>query len=533
MKENTASGDNGDSGGKSAVHATVHGAAPKTKWPKLNYRWQDSWIIRAALIASFILFCGYASSALIGVQSIDAVARLAFDQDVENALGDHLNGIKKIRDLQQALIVERLRPLVKSWLTESRPELTDRDFARWIKKSRIDEIIAMPEMSAFRLVQLRPTPSAEDLAAPIVWLDRNRLKIGHYVFEYPKDKIYETFKSAEDIRQRYQLIGAKLDENIRPTLIRANLLILVVSFLVLVSLFILYAQKFKRRISEVIEGFSTWSEVDETFRFAPELYTGELKPITHQFNAMADEVEANRQRSLYLEKIASWQIIARKLAHEIKNPLTPIQMMVSQLKRRYKGDDEAFASLLDHAQTIITEEVSGLRRMVDNFSNFARLPSPEPRPCNLLSLGQHVVELQKVVFSDHDLQFKCDLKVASASIDDDLIRQVLLNLIKNAGEACGESGTKITLSLEENKSDFIFRVTDNGPGIPKELQARIFEAYFTTKHTGPTPGMGLGLAVCQKIVMDHGGSMTVQSRQSDAGPGETIFTIKLPKSPRT
>jgi signal transduction histidine kinase len=123
--------------------------------------------------------------------------------------------------------------------------------------------------------------------------------------------------------------------------------------------------------------------------------------------------------------------------------------------------------------------------------------------------------------------------VASASIDDDLIRQVLLNLIKNAGEACGESGTKITLSLEENKSDFIFRVTDNGPGIPKELQARIFEAYFTTKHTGPTPGMGLGLAVCQKIVMDHGGSMTVQSRQSDAGPGETIFTIKLPKSPRT
>ena len=187
-------------------------------------------------------------------------------------------------------------------------------------------------------------------------------------------------------------------------MVRATTTILIVSFILLVSLFVLYAQRFKAKISEVIAGFALWSEQDAKFRF-DELYRGELQMITAQFNAMAEEVEANRQRSLYLEKIASWQIIARKLAHEIKNPLTPIQMMVSQLKRRYKGGDADFGKLLEEAQHIITEEVAGLRRMVDNFSNFARLPQPEPRPTDLVTVCRHVVELQKNAFPQHTVAF--------------------------------------------------------------------------------------------------------------------------------
>jgi len=357
----------------------------------------------------------------------------------------------------------------------------------------------------------------------VKWLSRDQLQVGNLRVEFPKGKFYEQFKETEDLRQRYQLIGARLEEQITPTLIQASGTIMVISFILLGGLFWVYAQKFKDKIGEVLEGFSVWSELDAKFRFSPG-YTGELKMITSQFNAMANEVEANRQKSLYLEKIASWQIIARKLAHEIKNPLTPIQMMVSQLKRRYKGEDPEFGALLEEAQQIITEEVTVLRRMVDNFSNFARLPQPELKNIDLSQVCRHVTELQKNAFPQHSITFEAKTEKTMAWADDDLIRQVVLNLVKNAGEACGETPSIIKLALVSTPHDHLITVRDNGPGIPEEALGRVFEAYFTTKHTGPNPGMGLGLAVCQKIIIDHGGKLSVTSR-----PGETVFTIRLAK----
>jgi signal transduction histidine kinase len=415
-----------------------------------------------------------------------------------------------------------LKPLVTAHAATS-PSLGNDAEAKalilgWIATADVERLGDMTELQVGR--------TEESADEPVKWLDRDRLKILDYVALFPKGPVYEAFKAAEDVRQRYQLVGAKLNENILPTLVRASSIILVSSFLLLGSLFIIYASRFRSRVYEVIEGMSTWSEEDAAFRFddVSGRYGGELRMITGQFNAMADEVEANRQRSLFLEKIASWQIIARKLAHEIKNPLTPIQMMVSQLKRRYKGDDAEFGKLLEEAQTIITEEVAGLRRMVDTFSNFARLPQPEPRQADVVSLARHAVELEKARFPDHELTFHSDSPRAEAYIDEDLVRQVLINLIKNAGEACGDQPSKIAVKVGGTASEIAITVTDNGPGIPSELLERIFEAYFTTKHTGPAPGMGLGLAVCRKIIMDHGGRIAVKSK-----PGETMFTIRLPR----
>jgi signal transduction histidine kinase len=162
--------------------------------------------------------------------------------------------------------------------------------------------------------------------------------------------------------------------------------------------------------------------------------------------------------------------------------------------------------------------------MVDNFSNFARLPQPEPKPADLVGLCRRAAELEQARFAQHKITFATSLAEATAVVDEDLLRQVLINLVKNAGEACGDASCHITVSLSRASSDWVIDVKDDGPGIPPEVQGRIFEAYFTTKHTGPSPGMGLGLAVCQKIVMDHGGKMDVRSR-----PGETVFSIRLPR----
>lgn len=486
-----------------------------------HVRWHESWIIRAAIISIVIIGLGYLSGAYFAWQGILSIGRMAHMSEVEDALGSYLESIKATHQAKQDTLVLKLQPVVTAATDGGKKNLSESDLLPLLERAGIYELSDSDKPSVVRL----PPSEVETLTKTdtVRWLNRDQLQVGTLRVDIPKGSAYEKFRLTEDLRKRYQLVGARLEEQITPTLIQASLTIMVISFLLLGGLFWIYAQRFKDRIGEVIQGFAIWSEHDAKFRFSGN-YTGELKLITSQFNAMANEVEANRQKSLYLEKIASWQIIARKLAHEIKNPLTPIQMMVSQLKRRYKGEDPDFSSLLEEAQQIITEEVTVLRRMVDNFSNFARLPQPELKPIDLNIVCRHATELQKVVYPHHTITFNSHCESAPAMADDDLLRQVLLNLIKNACEACGDTPSMITTGLIATSSDYLITVRDNGPGIPQEALGRVFEAYFTTKHTGPNPGMGLGLAVCQKIIMDHEGKLNVSSR-----PGETTFTIRLPK----
>lgn len=487
----------------------------KGKWPDPTLRPGESWMFRSGLIASLVLLAGFGASVFFWYHGVETVAKYAHSEEVERSLAQHLDSLKNLHDVQQQLVIERLAPLAEQ-ATQPPSSATVKD---WLMGAGVDFMGSTAEIS---VEPLEDSDAADKDRRAMEWLGRDRLRVFNVIVQFPKGTIYEDFRKTEEILQRYQILGVKLDEEIRPAIFQTNSIILLVCFSLLGAIFLFYSGRFKRRITEVIDGFSLWSERDPSFRFGTQ-FSGELRLITAQFNAMADDVDENRQKNIMLEKIASWQIIARKLAHEIKNPLTPIQMMVSQLKRRYKGDDENFGKLLEDAVSIITEEVGGLRRMVDSFSNFARLPSPEPRPTDLVPLCRHAVDLQAVVFEQHDIKFLTPLASAIAEIDEDLIRQVLINILKNACEACSESPAAITLELAAIGGQYLVTVNDTGPGIPQDQQLRIFEAYFTTKHTGPTPGMGLGLAVCQKIVMDHGGKISVHSR-----PGNTTFSIKLP-----
>lgn len=146
------------------------------------------------------------------------------------------------------------------------------------------------------------------------------------------------------------------------------------------------------------------------------------------------------------------------------------------------------------------------------------------KPTDLADLIQKVTDLQSPAFPQHMLTTKLSIPEAVAKIDPDLIKQVLINIIKNAAEASGENPCKIEIDIKEKDTNYLVEVHDNGPGIPAEMIDKVFEAYFTTKHTGPTPGMGLGLAVCQKILLDHFGELKVESK-----PGDTVFTLVIPK----
>lgn len=127
-------------------------------------------------------------------------------------------------------------------------------------------------------------------------------------------------------------------------------------------------------------------------------------------------------------------------------------------------------------------------------------------------------------YAPHVIKFDSTSESITAEIDEQLIRHALHNLIKNAAEADPESDSPIILRLGDNATNIIIEIEDHGPGIPEDLKQSIFEAYVTTKHTGPTPGMGLGLAICQKIVLEHSGKIALESE-----PGRTIFRITIPR----
>ncbi|MCA9665775.1 MAG: HAMP domain-containing protein [Myxococcales bacterium] len=250
----------------------------------------------------------------------------------------------------------------------------------------------------------------------------------------------------------------------------------------------------------------------------------ELADLARAFNEMVGQLRENRERIGYLEKIGAWQEIARRLAHEIKNPLTPIQLAMQQVHRKYEGDDPRFRKMLDDAHAIITEEVEGLRRLVQAFSSFARLPNVQPEPVDINALLEdffksHVEVTQRC----KEVRWREVEPVVQVMVDRMLMKHVIYNLVENAVQAAEDAGTsealEVEISAKRDGQRVTLQVRDNGPGMPDDVRKRIFNPYYTTKERGT----GLGLAIVKKIVLEHGGSIGVDSV---VGEGST-FTIRL------
>ncbi len=221
--------------------------------------------------------------------------------------------------------------------------------------------------------------------------------------------------------------------------------------------------------------------------------------------------------ALQAEHDAAWSEVARRLAHEIKNPLTPIQLSAERLQRRLKPVlDKESADLLDRLSNTIVNQVDTMKKMVDAFSEYARVPELKLKDVDINSLISEVTELYRINLSKTLIQL--DLKGSPIlRIDTDRFRQLLINLIKNALEAmeAEEVESVLTLSsaveeLSNGKKQFVLSLSDNGPGIAEELLPNIFEPYKTTK----IKGSGLGLAIVKRIVEEHGGRVVAKNNKS-------------------
>jgi two-component system nitrogen regulation sensor histidine kinase NtrY len=224
---------------------------------------------------------------------------------------------------------------------------------------------------------------------------------------------------------------------------------------------------------------------------------------------------------LKAQRLAAWREVAQRIAHEIKNPLTPIQLSAERLRRRLVSDRSPEEKrLLEEATGTIIQEVDGLRQLVDEFSRFARMPALTPKPTDLARLLEGVVVLYREshpslsirsVFSD----------LPPIEVDPDQIKRAVLNLVDNAVEAVGGTGEVVVQTEwlpEAHRARIV--VADDGPGIAADDRDRLFVPYFSTKATG----MGLGLPIVHQIVSDHGGTIRVE----DNTPHGSRFVIELP-----
>ncbi len=219
------------------------------------------------------------------------------------------------------------------------------------------------------------------------------------------------------------------------------------------------------------------------------------------------------------EKRAAWQEVARRMAHEVKNPLTPIQLTAQRLLRRSRDGRLDAEAVQEGAETILAE-VASLSRLVDSFSRFARLPVPQPAPCDPAELLRQVLALYEPNHPGIRWQLEAPETAGSARWDADMVKRALINLVDNALAALeGQPGT-VTLSLSVEGEHFRFEIADDGPGVPEADRERLFEPYFSTKRKGT----GLGLAIVRRIAQDHGGD----ARYEPLAPGSR-FSVVLPR----
>jgi two-component system nitrogen regulation sensor histidine kinase NtrY len=221
------------------------------------------------------------------------------------------------------------------------------------------------------------------------------------------------------------------------------------------------------------------------------------------------------------QRMAAWREVARRIAHEIKNPLTPIQLSAQRLRKRFLGRLEDDRHVFDECTTMIVRSVDELKNLVDEFSRFARMPAAKPVPSNLNDIIREALAIYLEAHRAVSISFAPDGTLPQLQLDRDQMKRVMINLLDNAIASLeGEGEVTVTTSYNPELKLATCVVADTGHGIPSEIRPRLFEPYFSTKKSGT----GLGLAIVNTIIADHHGFIRVK----DNHPRGTRFIIELP-----
>lgn len=244
----------------------------------------------------------------------------------------------------------------------------------------------------------------------------------------------------------------------------------------------------------------------------------EVAILVESYNSMIDELEESAVKLARGEREQAWREMAKQVAHEIKNPLTPMRLSVQSFQRKFDPNDPDAHKKIDEYSKTLIQQIDTMSSIASAFSNFAKMPAQKNETLNVVE----VVDLALDIFTEDYLTFKCDKKEIIAKLDRTQLIRIITNLVKNAIQAISENeNPKVDIELMDDNKNVIITVSDNGHGITEENIPKVFEPKFTTK----TSGMGLGLAMIKNIIETYKGSINFTSTEEEG----TTFKVTLPK----
>ncbi len=420
-----------------------------------------------------------------------------FLNDNQNEYKRFLNTQKLIRNVDEVHIIDINKKLLFSTLNDDQPYVppVDKALNLVLDDDRPLKIINAPENISAAIMRLQ---NFEDRFLYVVkYLDKD---ISRYLTE--SEEAINFYYTVEE-----KSTGIKISF--------AIIYIIVVSVLLFVSISIAirFSSRFFRSINNLILASTSIGQGNFNAK-VPEVKTDkDLETLNKNFNLMIDRLKSQQEKLIINERHEAWGSLARKLAHEIKNPLTPIQLTIDRLKNKYskqlnENETENFKDNLK----VINNQIKQIEKLVNEFSDFARMPKPIFRGNNLVDIIHENINLLKELDNSIDITFKKDSDKIMLDSDKEQISRVFLNLIKNSIESINQKAQnnnnfskKITIELTQDDSHIKSTIEDNGVGFNelKDNIKNILNPYFTTKKNGT----GLGLSIVNKIINDHNGKI--------------------------
>ena len=300
-----------------------------------------------------------------------------------------------------------------------------------------------------------------------------------------------------------------------------NYIIIVNLFIIAIAVFLSWIisnnlTKAVTKFSDLINRITLFEKEPQPIRY---YHNDELNQLVKAYNKMILQIKEQKERLSFKEKEEAWREMAKQVAHEVKNPLTPMKLTIQNFERKFDPEDPKIREKVKHLSKTIVDQIDLVATVANAFSQFAQLPEKHNEVFNLNREIKNIIN----VFSDEKIYFHANKENIMIDMDKIYLSRIITNLVSNARQARDEERESIVnVDIEQRQKRIIITVHDNGVGIPEELYDRIFEPNFTSK----TSGTGLGLTMVRKMVEDYKGEISVQS---EVGKG-TTFTILLPSN---
>ena len=444
------------------------------------------------------------------IVAYDIDQNFQFLQDKKN-LQSYINNQRILRGLDQIHIVNKNKKLILSSSNTGYLPVEEKAMQMVLNDNRPLKIINAFENKSAAIIKL---PKYQDYYL--------------YVVKFLDQDISKYLRESEEALNFYYTVD---DKNVGIKFSFALIYIIIVSLLLFLSITIAirFSSRFFVSINNLISASGEIGKGNLDIK-VPEIKADrEIELLNKNFNAMINKLKSQQEKLLISERHEAWDSVARKLAHEIKNPLTPIQLTIDNLRSKYinnlnKEDKEKYISNLN----IILNQIKQIENLVNEFSDFARMPKPLFKINNLTSMIKNNINLINKIDSKIKINFINNNNIEyKLSCDLEQINRVVFNLIKNSIESIHEKRLKtfnfeglINIEISKGRDYIMIIITDNGTGFENKTKKDLIKPYYTTKKNGS----GLGLAIVNKIIADHNGSIYL-SNIKDGAKIEIIFTI--------